>query len=388
MSKVLCGFLGLLLAFAATGPAFAAPTPIKIGAAGPFTGDLSKIGLDSLNAIRMAVDEVNQQGGIAGRKVQVVVGDDAADPAKALLVAEKFIADPNVAGVIGPMNSSAAAASLPAYQAAKLVVISQSATNPNLSEKGFTVFHRLCPRDDAQGPVAARFMLQELKVKRVYLLDDKSTYGQGLADQIAKSLKQSGFKGLERGQIASEDKDFSAILTRIKSFRPDAIFMALPSPAQAAALVKQAAGLGIKTRFLAGDGVKEKDQFIKGAAGLAEGSYVTAIGKDLREVPEAKEFIAKFEKQYGAMSIFSGQSYEATRVLLAALRKVAETSGGKPLDRVKVLQAVHGISGYHGILGFPIAFDAKGDVVGSQIYVFEVKHGDFVEVKGYEANLR
>ncbi|MGE5508366.1 MAG: branched-chain amino acid ABC transporter substrate-binding protein [Chitinophagales bacterium] len=375
--------VSLILAVAAT--ASLAAGPIKIGAAGPFTGDLSKIGLDSLNAIQMAVDEVNQQGGIAGRKVQLVIGDDAADPSKSLLVAEKFATDSSILGVIGPMNSSTAAAALPAYQNAGLAVISQSATNPDLSERGYTVFHRICPRDDAQGPAAARFMVQELKAKRIYVLDDKSTYGQGLADQVVRSLK-GRTPVVERGQISGDDKDFSAILTRIKPFKPDVLFLALPNPAQAAAFVKQAAGLGLKTKFMAGDGVKEKDQFIEGAAGLAEGAYVTAIGRDIREVPQAKEFIARFEKKYGAMSIFSGQSYEATRLLLAAIKKVADS--GATLDREKVLKAVHDIDGYRGILGFPIEFNAKGDVVGSKIYVFQVKNGDFVEVKGYAANTK
>jgi branched-chain amino acid transport system substrate-binding protein len=368
--------------------ALAAGSPIKIGAAGPFTGDLSKIGLDSLNAIQMAVEEVNQQGGIDGRKVEVVVGDDAADPSKALLVAERFATDSNVLGVVGPMNSSTAAASLPSYQQAKLAVISQSATNPDLSEHGFSVFNRVCPRDDSQGPVAAKYMLEELKAKRIYMLDDKSTYGQGLADQIEKALKAKRFKGLERGQISGDDKDFSAILTRIKSAKPDVIFMALPSPSQAAAVVKQAASLGIKTTFMAGDGVKEKDQFIKGASGLADGAYVTAIGKNIREVPAAKEFIAKFEKKYGAMSIFSGQSYESTKILLAAIKKAAAGAKGKPIDRVTVAKYVRATKGYQGILGFPIGFNAKGDVLGAKIYVFQVKNGDFAEIKGYLADTK
>lgn len=375
----------LALALALPPGTLAAPGPIKIGAAGPFTGDLSKIGLDSLNAIQMAVDEVNQAGGIKGRKVQVVIGDDAADPAKSLLVAEKFGADSGIVGVIGPMNSSTAAASLPAYQSAGLVVISQSATTPDLTEKGYSVFHRICPRDDAQGPVAAKFAVQELKARRIYVLDDKSTYGQGLADQVTQALKGLGVKDLFRGQISGEDKDFSAILTRIKALKPDLIFMALPNPAQAAAFVKQAAGLGVKAKFMAGDGVKERDQYIKGAAGLAEGSYVTAIGQSLREVPEARDFVARFEKKYGAMSIFSGQSYEATKLLLTAIRKVADQGS---VTRAKVLKAVHEIDGYRGILGFPIEFDRKGDVVGSKIYVFQVKGGDFVEVKGYAANTK
>ncbi len=246
--------------------------PVKIGAAGPFTGDLSKIGLDALNAIQMAVEEANAEGGIGGRKIEVVVGDDMGDPSKGVLVAEKFAMDRNVLGVVGPMNSATAAAALPAYDRAGLVIISQSATNPDLSERGYRVMHRICPRDDAQGPAAARFIVEEVKAKVIYVIDDKSTYGQGLADQVAAALERMGVK-LERGQISSEDRDFSPILTRVKAAQPDLVYLGLSNPAQAAGLLKQAVGLGLSAKFMGGDCMKEKDQLVAGAGGAAEGMY-------------------------------------------------------------------------------------------------------------------
>ncbi|MEW5866656.1 MAG: branched-chain amino acid ABC transporter substrate-binding protein [Bacillota bacterium] len=360
--------------------------PVRIGAAGPFTGDLSKIGLDSLNAIQMAVDEANAEGGVNGRKVEVVVADDAADPSKAILVAEKLAMDKNVLGVVGPMNSSTVNAALPTYQRAGLVLISQSATNPSLTELGYRVMHRICPRDDAQGPAAARFIVEEVGAKNVYIIDDKGTYGQGLADQVAAALKKAGVK-ITRGQITPEDRDFSPILTKVKTVGPDLLYLALPNPAQAAALIKQAVGLGLTPKLMGGDGLKEKDQLIAGAGGAAEGMYVTAIGRDIKDVPQAQGFIKKFEGKYGAMSIFSGQSYEATKLLIAAMRKAA---GDNPaaLTREAVLEAVHSTRGYQGILGFPISFNAKGDVVGASIYVFKVQGNDFVQVEEYPAEVK
>ncbi|MBC7339379.1 MAG: branched-chain amino acid ABC transporter substrate-binding protein [Firmicutes bacterium] len=353
---------------------------IRIGAAGPYTGDLSKIGLDSLNAIRMAVEEANQAGGVDGYRIEVEVGDDAGDAAQATLVAQKFAADPTIVGVIGPMNSNCVNAALPIYEKAGLVIISQSATNPALTEQGYRVMFRVCPRDDAQGPAAARFIVEELKARKVYMIDDKGTYGQGLADQVEIALKELGAT-VTRGQIAPTDRDFSAILTRVRQEAPDLVYLALPNPAQAAALLIQARSMKIQTKFMGGDGLKEKDQLIAGSQGAAEGFYVTAIGRDVREVPEAAGFVKAFEAKHGAMSIFSGQSYEATNILIAALRKAGVKDG--KVDRAAVRDAVAATSGYRGILGFPVSFDSKGDVLGGSIYVLQVKGPDFVEVKAY-----
>ncbi|HHV93192.1 MAG TPA: branched-chain amino acid ABC transporter substrate-binding protein [Firmicutes bacterium] len=358
--------------------------PIKIGAAGPYTGDVSKIGLDGLNAIKMAVEEANAAGGINGRMIEIVEADDAADPAKAIIVAEMLAMDRNVIGVVGPMNSATVQAALPTYQRAGLPIISQSATYPPLTEMGYSVMFRICPRDDAQGPAAAKFIVEELKAQKIYIIDDKTTYGQGLADQVEPALKAAGVEVL-RGQIDMADRDFSPILTRVKAANPDLVYLGLANPAQAASLIKQAAGLGLDVTFMGGDGLKEKDQLIDGSGGLAEGMYVTSIGKDIREVPEAQSFIEKFEGRYGAMSVFSGQSYEAANILIDAARRAA--SDPMAITRDKVREAISKTDGYRGILGFPISFDAKGDVVGASIFVYQVQNGEFVPVAEYSASV-
>lgn len=353
---------------------------IKIGAAGPYTGDLSKIGLDSLNAIKMAVEEINEAGGINGKKVEVAVGDDAGDPAKGTIVADKFISDPAVLGVVGPMNSPVANATLPTYDKAQLVLISQSATTSDLTDKGFKVMHRVAPRDDSQGRAAAVFISKEVKANKVYILDDKSTYGQGLADEVESNLKRLGVAEIKRDQVTAQDKDFSSIISLVKSFDPDLLYMAFANPAQVATLAKQAASVGLKPALMGGDGCREQDQLIDGGGEAVQGMYVTAIGRNLNEVPEAREFVKKFESQYGVMSIYSGQTYEATKILLKAIEN-ADNAG--ELTREGVLKAVHSIKDFNGIMGFPVSFDDKGDLVGGEIFVLQVRGDDFSEVKKY-----
>ncbi len=380
-SLALLGTFAFGAAAATINPSLA---PVKIGAAGPYTGDVAKIGLDGLNAIRMAVEEANAAGGINGRRIEIVEADDAADPSKAILVAEKLAMDRAVLGVVGPMNSSTTQAALPTYQRAGLALLSQSATYPPLTEMGYNVMYRLCPRDDSQGPASATFVVEKLKAKHVYIIDDKTTYGQGLSDQVEIALKKLGVR-VTRGQITMEDRDFAPILTRVRAAAPDLLYLGLANPAQAAAILKQAAGLGIKLPLMGGDGLKEQDQLIVGSAGLAEGMYVTSIGKDVREVPEARAFIAKFEARYGALSVFGGQTYEATNILIAAMRRAS--ADPTKLTRANVMQALAATSSYKGILGFPISFDSRGDVVGARIYIYQVKKGEFVAVADYLAEV-
>ena len=357
---------------------------VKIGAAGPYTGDVAKIGLDGLNAIRMAVEDANAVGGIHGRRIEIVEADDAADPSKAILVAEKLAMDRNVLGVVGPMNSATAQAALPTYQRAGLPLIRQSATYPPLPEVNYKVMHRICPRDDSQGPASARFIVEELTASHVNIIDDKTTYGQGLSDQVEAALTKAGVR-TTRGQITMDARDFAPILTRVRAANPALLYLGLANPAPAAALIKQAAGLGMKLPLMGGDGLKEKDQLITGSAGLAEGMYVTSIGKDIREVPEAQEFIVKFEARYGALSVFGGQSYEAANILIDAMRRASDDP--MKLTRANVMAALAATSNYQGILGFPISFDSRGDVVGARIYVYQVKDNDFVAVADYLAEV-
>jgi len=375
--------LALVASLALVGCGPAKPKVIRIGAAGPFTGSLSKIGLDSLNAIKMAVEEFNASGQLKGQTVEVAVGDDGADPAKAAAVAEKFASDASLVGVIGPMTSSGVNAALPILEKNSITLITQSGTNPSLTEQGYKVMHRVCPRDDDQAPAAATFIVNDIKAKSVYMIDDKGTYGQGLADEVEKNLKKLGVSKIARAQITSDDKDFSAILTKIKAAKPDLLYLAIPSPAQAATIIKQLVGMGIKCSIMGGDGIREKDELIKGAGGAAEGVYATSIGPTIQSVPEAKDFIANFEKKYGALSMYSGQSYEAAKVMLAGIAAAAAKNGGK-VERKAVLEAVHNTKDFKGVLGVPITFNAKGDLAGSAIFVVRVKGSDFEQLKAVQ----
>jgi branched-chain amino acid transport system substrate-binding protein len=369
----------------ATTTSAAAVVQIKLGAAGPFTGGLSKIGIDCLNAINYAVDQYSTSH--ANIKVAVEVGDDAADPSKAALAAEKLGSDSAVVAVLGPMISACIQAAEPVLEKYKLPMITQSGTNDSLSQQGFTVFHRICPVDAAQGGAVAGIMGADLKAKKVYILDDKGTYGQGLADQVTKALKDKyAFTDdmIGRASITPDDKDFSAVITKMKAFGPDALFVAISSPAQYAALAKQMVQAGYKVQLVGADGVKDKGEFIDNAAGATEGCYFTSLGPILETstVPAAMELVKVWTAKYGSVSMFTGQSFEATNVLLDAITRAYDANGGK-VTREGVTAALK-TTNYTGILGFAIKFKDTGDLQSSGVFIGQVKGGQFTAVK--EAN--
>jgi branched-chain amino acid transport system substrate-binding protein len=354
---------------------------LKVGAAGPFTGQLAKIGTDALQAIRMAVEDFNDSGAMPGVTFTVVEADDAADPAKAATVAEKLSSDDAVVGVIGPMTSSAVKSSLPIYEEGMVPMVSQSATNDELSESGYSVFHRICPKDGIQGPSIAKFMVEDLDVKSAFLIDDKGTYSQGLADQVEKALKDSGVTDIQRESITPEDKDFSAVLTKVKGMNPDILFAPIPSPAQGAALEKQMLSMGFDVPAHAADGAKDPTEFIANAGGATEGTYATSLGPMAESVPAAQDFLERYTAKYKETSLFTAQSYEATMVLLEAV-KTAGVADGK-VDR-EAINAALGETDYTGILGFPISFTSEGDLAAGGIYIIQVQGSEFVPVKAIE----
>ena len=365
----------------ATGTTAAAPSgeavTLKIGGAGPFTGDLAKIGTDALQAVQMAVEDFNASGAMPGVTFTVEVGDDGADPAKAATIAEKYASDESVVGVVGPMTSGAVQAALPIFADANLAEITQSATNVNLSTLGFNVFHRICPSDGVQGPSIAKFMIDDLKVKNVFIIDDGEAYSKGLADQVEKALKDGGVTDVKRAQIAGADKDFATVLTQVKEMNPSLLFVPLPSPPQAASIAKQMKSMGFQVQMMGADGTHDPE-LITTAGGATEGMYSTVLGPLPETLDSAKPFLEKYKAKYQVTSAFTAQSYEATNVLLAAIKSVGVKDG--KVDRKAVNDALSKTN-YTGILGFPIAFTPEGDLVGGGITVLQVKGNDFTPVK-------
>ena len=357
-----------------TGPA----VTLKIGAAGPFTGDLSKIGADGLHSVQFAVEDFNKSGAMPGVTFVVEAGDDAGDPAQAATVAQKFVEDKAVVGVIGPMNSSTALAALPILNDANLCMITQSASADPLAEKGYSVFHRVCPADGVQAPSLAKFAVEDLGIKKAFVIDDKATNTKGLADQLVPLLTEKGVE-VQQEEIAMTDKDFSSVLTKVKAFSPDALFCLFQSPAQGGAIAKQAKSMGIEVQMICSDGCNDPHDFIEAAGGATEGAYVTSLGPLATALPTAKEFLDRYIAKYGAISAFTATSYEATMVLLNAVKSVG-VSGGT-VDRKAVNDAVGKIT-YEGILGFPISFDSKGNLASGGIYIIQVQGDHFEQIKG------
>ncbi len=340
---------------------------IKIGVAGPMTGDQSKMGMDFKNGVTLAVEEWNTKGGVLGKKIEIEIGDDQHDPKQAVSLANKF-ANAGVAGVIGHFNSSCSIPASDIYNRAGLPMISPGSTNPQFTEKGYGNIFRVCGRDDQQGKVGADFVTNRLKLAKVAVIHDKTTYGQGLADEFRKALGTS-VEVVFYGGIVQGDKDFKSVLTAIREKNPQLIFFGGIYP-EAGLLVRQAKESGIKAPFMSGDGTIDP-KFIE-IAGIqaAEGTYLT-FSPDPNNIPSAKDFIKNYEAKFGQIGPYSIYAYDAGNILLEAI-KAAGTADGKA-----VTDKLH--SGeFSGAMG-KIRFDAKGDVTVAPYVVWITKGGKFVE---------
>ena len=308
--SALCAFVALA-AFGLSGcgkkepppvPQKAAPLPppelaIKIGHVAPLTGNIAHLGKDNEYGARLAVEEINAKGVmIEGKKLKIeLVGeDDQADPKTGTVVAQKLV-DAKVNGVVGHLNSGTTIPASKIYADAGIPQISPSATNPSYTQQGFKTAFRVMANDVQQGKVVGEFAVRKLGAKTIAIIDDRTAYGQGLADQVEKAAKEAGAKIVSREFTKNDATDFRAILTKIKGRKPDAVFYG-GMDAQAGPMAKQMKELGIKARFMSGDGACTPE-FIKLAGDAAEGFYCTQAGLPLDRMTD-KGFAERFKKRF------------------------------------------------------------------------------------------
>lgn len=342
---------------------------ILVGVAGPMTGDQSKVGGDLERGVRIAVEEWNERGGILGKKIRLEVGDDQHDPKQAVSVANKMV-NLGIIGMIGHYNSSSSIPASSVYHDAGIPMITPASTNPRLTEQGFNNVFRVVGRDDQQGSVAARFMFEQLKAKRVAILHDKTTYGQGLADELRKSLAGFQGQGLEVVSfdgLTQGDKDFRGILTSLKEKNIDLYFFGGSFP-EGGLLAKQAKEVGLNVPMMSGDGVIDP-KFIEIAGAAAEGTFLT-FAADTENSPHAANFLKKYRAKYGdELAPYAIYAYDAANILL---KSVLESKG---TESEKIIEAIRNIK-YDGALGH-VEFDDKGDVTESPYIVWITKNGRF-----------
>ena len=341
---------------------------VKIGSASPLTGPQAHIGIDIRNGVQLAIEDANAANvDIGGKKVkfQLVAEDDEANPTKATTVAQKLV-DSKVVAVVGHFNSGASIPASKIYSDAGIPQISPSSTNPKYTLQGFKTTFRVVAHDDQQGPTLGKFAIEKLKVKSVAVVDDSSAYGQGLADAFQATVKKAGVRVLTREHTTDKDTDFKAILTKIRGLKPDLIMFGGIDP-QAGPMVKQMAQLGIKAKYMGGDGMQTPN-FIKLAGNASEGVMASIPGLPKEQMPGGKEFLGKYKTKYKAeVELFAPMGYDAVMVFIDAMKRAGSTEPAKFLPAL-------GKTSYQGVIG-PIAFDAKGDLVNGPITIYVVKGG-------------
>lgn len=350
-----------------------AEPPIRVGVAGAYTGELASIGIPPRRAAEIVIRQMNAKGGIFNRKIEMIVEDDVCNQETAAAVASRFV-EKGVNMVLGHTCSGATKAALEVYKAANIVVISASATNPDLTQSGaYPNFFRTISPDDAQAKMQVKLILDTLKLNRIAVLHDQDDYGKGLADFAVQFLKQSDQAQIVlHEQITSGADNYGAIVNKIKDAGAEAVVYGGYHP-EAAKIITEMRMKKMDTHFISGDGVKN-DAFIKAAAWKhAEGVYVTGP-RDTSDNPLAIAAIKAHKKEYNAEpGAFFLNAYAGAMSLFNAIRK----SGSLESDPIqKFLRRSH----VETPLG-TITFDGRGDVSGYGFSLFQVKNGVFAEVQ-------
>ena len=363
----------------AAAPAAPAPAPVivvKIGHVAPMTGPQAHLGKDNENGARLAIDDLNAQGvEIGGAKVkfELLGEDDQADPKQGSIVAQKLV-DAKVHGVIGHLNSGTTIPASKLYFDAGIPQISGSATNPKYTQQGFNTAFRVMANDVQQGKVLGEFAAKQ-GAKTVAIVDDRTAYGQGLADEFRKAAEAAGLKVVATEYTNDKATDFKAILTKIKSTKPDLIFYG-GMDAQGGPMAKQMGELGIKAKFLGGDGVCTPE-FMKLGGPATEGHYCSLPGMPLEKLSKGPAFKEAFTKKYNAeIQLYAPYLYDAVMVMADSMKRANSVEPAKYLPEI-------GKTKYDGVTAL-IEFDDKGDLKGGAISLYQYKGGklEYVETLG------
>lgn len=342
---------------------------LLIGQASPLTGPQAHLGKDNENGVRLALEEINAAGlTLNGEKVVLALRseDDAADPKTATTVAQKLV-DEGVAGVVGHLNSGATIPAARIYADNGIPQISPSATAIAYTTAGFKTAYRVMTNDAQQGSVLGSFAVNTLGAKRIAIVDDRTAYGQGLADEVAKAVTAAGGTVVAREYTSDRATDFMAILTSIKAKSPELIFFGGMDP-QAAPMVRQMKRLGMTAKFLGADGA-QTPKFIELAGADAEGVLASNPGLPLDAMPGGAAFKAKFEAKYGRIQNYAPYAYDALYVLVEAMKRAQSSDPAKYLAELPKTD-------YQGVTGH-IRFDARGDLAGGAVTLYQVKDGQW-----------
>jgi branched-chain amino acid transport system substrate-binding protein len=330
-----------------------------IGVMAPLTGDAAEQGLEQLHFAELAIDRFNQE---RGTRLTVEQGDTQLDPGQASTVAQQFISNDEILGIVGPAGSSEVEAVGALIERASLAAVSASATSAALTGGDYPTFFRVVPPDSVQGPTDADFIAEQLDAQSVFVIDDQTSYSTGIAESLVEALREHGVE-TRRDSVNQDATDFSALVSRIGA-DTDVVFLPWQIAANAQLFGRQMAEQGKEAAIFGSDGLFSPDDF------SIDGSYVSSFAPDIKQVPEAAEVVEAFRDKYGEFGTFGPPAYAAAQVLATAIDAACE---GGEASREAVLEQIPDTNIDPSILGQPITFTDSGDLEGAKFFIFEVK---------------
>ncbi|MEH6460673.1 branched-chain amino acid ABC transporter substrate-binding protein [Chitinimonas sp. JJ19] len=357
----------LASALLASSVAAAGPTTVKLGFAAPLTGPQAHYGADMKAGIVLALEDINKQAPVIGGspvKFELMTEDDQADPKSATSVAQRFV-DAKVSGIIGHFNSGTSIPASKVYADAGIPQIAM-ATAPTYTAQGFKTTFRAMTSDTQQGSVMGGFVVKKLGLKTIAIIDDRTAYGQGLADQFEKAAKAAGGVVVQREYTTDKATDFSSILTNIKAKQPAAIFYG-GADAQSAPLTLQMRRLGIKAQLISGE-MTRTDNYLKLTGDAGDGVIASLAGLPVEKTPGAAELVARVKARFGAADFYAPYSYDATMVMFKAMKAANSTEPARYLPFLAKTR-------HAGVSSPNIAYDARGDLKFGDITVYKAQKG-------------
>ncbi len=345
---------------------------VKIGHVAPISGAIAHLGKDNENGARMAIEELNAKGvKIGGKavKLELLSEDDAADPKQGTAAAQKLV-DSKVNGVIGHLNSGTSIPASKIYSDAGIPQISPSATNPKFTRSGYKTTFRVVADDVHLGGTLGRYAVNNVKGKSIAVIDDRTAYGQGVAEEFEKAVKASGGKLVGHEFTTDKASDFMSILTTLKAKKPDVVFFG-GMDAVAGPMIRQMKSLGINAKFMGGDGICTSELAKLAGDAMADGQVICAEagGVEGQQKKGMEDFYARYKTRFNAdVQVYAPYVYDAVNVMVDAMVRA------KSSEPAKYLPELAKTTGYKGVTG-TITFDAKGDIKNGALTLYTYKAG-------------
>lgn len=350
-------------------------TVIKIASQTPLSGGSATAGDAVKNGAQLAVDDYKKKFADKGFDIQLVPYDDQADPKKGVANAQQMGSDHEVLGVVGHYNSGVAIPASEIYEKNNMAMVSPAATAVDVTERGLKTAHRVVARDDFQGPAGADYAVKNLKARTIFVIQDKTAYGSGIAEQFRDHAKKLGAEIVGYEGITVGEKDFNGVVSRAASKKPDLIYFG-GLYTEGGLIIKQARAKGIDVPIMSDDGLNSSET-VKIAGDAVKNVYITSTAGDVTKTEKGQEFAQRYKETFNKdIESFSGYGYDAAAVLLEGIMDAIDSTDGKLPTREQVVKNVRAIQDYDGV-ATKVGFDDKGDNKYGQVFIFKFNQATY-----------